>query len=66
MRQKFVTGGRTDRRMDDRQQVIRELTWTFDSGDLKTSIFALKPMHLFYTLFKKKQRMQIQNVESIF
>lgn len=53
MRQKFVTGGRTDRRMDDRQQVIRELTWTFDSGDLKTSIFARKQMHLFYTLFKK-------------
>lgn len=52
--------------MDDRQQVIRELTWTFDSGDLKTSIFARKQMHLFYTLFKKKQRMQIQNVESIF
>lgn len=40
--------------MDDRQQVIRELTWTFDSGDLKTSIFARKQMHLFYTLFKKK------------
>lgn len=38
--------------MDDRQQVIRELTWTFDSGDLKTSIFARKQMHLFYTLFK--------------